>query len=85
MMAMDKAFIDKNVELSLELDSYLAEHFDLYEHIPNGALVIITVKADDDFNSKSLSLVRKSRSKRPVVEAEKSGSVWTLRPLAAAA
>jgi Family of unknown function (DUF5647) len=85
MSIMDKVFIDKNVKFSLELDSYLAEHFELYESIPNGAVVVITLRSDKDFTNKSIGIARRSRSKRPIIEAEKSGREWTLRPLSATA
>jgi hypothetical protein len=81
MANMSEKFIDKNVKLSLEFDSYIARHPELFDNIPDGATVIITLKGDDEFNTASISLVKRSKSKRPVVEAEKSGSVWNIKPL----
>jgi hypothetical protein len=77
---MTDAFIKKNVDLSLEFDNYLVKHPDAYAKIPNRAFVVITVKGDSKFSKESVSMVAKS-NKRKVVEAEKSGSKWNIRPL----
>lgn len=77
---MTDAFINKNVKLSLELDTYLAKHPDLYEKIPNGAYIIITVKNDRDFNIDSISTVKHLKRKR-IVEAHKVSNKWDIRPL----
>lgn len=77
---MTEAFIKKNVKLSLELDSYLAKHPDLFEKIPNGAYIVITVKNDRKFNDDSISTIKDIRRKR-VVEAHKVSNRWDIRPL----
>ncbi len=77
---MSEAFIKKNVKLSLEFDSYLAKHPKLFDEIPNGAYIVITINGDKKFNADSLSTVRNQRRKT-IVEAHKSQSSWTLRPL----
>jgi hypothetical protein len=77
---MSEAFIKKNVKLSLEFDDYLARHPKLLSEIPNGAYIVITLRDDKKFNADSISLVRDKRRKR-IVEAHKSGSAWTIRPL----
>lgn len=77
---MSEAFIKKNVKLSLEFDDYLVKHPNLFSEIPNGAYVVITLNGDQKFNAESLSLVRDRRRKK-VVEAHKSGSSWSVRPL----
>jgi hypothetical protein len=77
---MSEAFIKKNIKLSLEFDEYLAKHPNLYEEIPNGAYIVVTLNSDKKFNDESLSLIRDKRRKK-VVEAHKSGAAWTVRPL----
>lgn len=77
---MSEAFIKKNVKLSLEFDEYLAKHPDLFGQIPNGAYVVITIRGDSKFNADSISTVRDRKHKK-VIEAHKSSSHWSLRPL----
>lgn len=77
---MSDAFIKKNVKLSLEFDDYLVKHPSLFSEIPNGAYIVITLKDDKGFNTESLSLVKDKRRKK-VIEAHKSGSDWSIRPL----
>lgn len=81
---MSEAFIKKNVKLSLEFDDYLVKHPKLFSEIPNGAYIVITLNGDKKFNLESLSLIRDKRRKK-IVEAHKSGSVWSVRPLELAA
>jgi len=77
---MSEAFIEKSVKLSLEFDDYIAKHPKLFSEIPNGAYIVITLSNDKVFNDESLSLIRDTRRKK-VVEAHKSGTSWTIRPL----
>lgn len=77
---MTEAFIKKNVKLSLEFDTYLANHPVLFEKIPNGAYIVITIKDDIEFNKDSISTVKRIRNKK-VIEAHKTASRWNLRPL----
>jgi hypothetical protein len=77
---MSEAFIKKNVRLSLEFDDYLVKHPKLFSEIPNGAYIVITLNGDKKFNTESISLIRDKQRKK-VVEAHKSGSAWSIRPL----
>lgn len=77
---MSEAFIKKNVKLSLEFDEYLVKHPKLFSDIPNGAYIVITLSNDSKFNTQSLSLIKDKRRKK-VVEAHKSGTAWSVRPL----
>lgn len=77
---MSDAFIKKNVRLSLEFDSYLAKHPSLFDQIPNGAYIVITVSGDNKFNADSLSTVKDRRHKK-IVEARKLRAGWSLREL----
>lgn len=73
---MTKKLIEKNIKLSLEFDTYLNKHPDLYAKIPNGAHVFITVKGDNRFNQSSAENVSSVHGK--VVEARKEGGRWTV-------
>lgn len=77
---MSEAFIKKNVKLSLEFDDYLVKHPKLFSEIPNGAYIVITLNGDRKFNVESLSLIKDKRRKK-IVEAHKTGSAWSIRPL----
>lgn len=77
---MSEAFIKKNTKLLSEFDKYLIEHPNLWNKIPNGAHVILTVKGDEKFNTLSMSMVRDIKRKK-VIEAHKTDHRWTLRPL----
>jgi hypothetical protein len=77
---MTDAHIKKNIRLSLEFDNYIAKHPKLYDSIPNGAYIVITIKGDEKFNEDSISIVRKRKLKQ-AVEAHKTDSRWTIRPL----
>jgi hypothetical protein len=77
---MSEAFVRKNVKLSIEFDEYLAKHPALFKHIPAGAYIVITVKGDEKFNANSVSIIRSKRTKK-VVEAHKTDSRWTIKPL----
>lgn len=77
---MSESFIKKNAKLSLEFDAYVAKHPQLFQDIPNGAYIVITLQDDTQFNTESLSLIRDKRRKK-IVEAHRSGSAWRIRPL----
>jgi hypothetical protein len=78
---MTKQFVQKNIKLSLEFDDYLTKHPELYDSIPNGAVIVITLKSDKKFSNDSIAIVRKYHTKQPVVQAEKDSSSWSLSPL----
>lgn len=77
---MSETFIKRNVALSLEFDEYLFKHPELFNEIPDKAYIVITVSGDQRFNTQSLSLIKDKRRKK-IVEAHKSASAWTVRPL----
>lgn len=77
---MSETFINKNAKLSLEFDNYLVTHPQLFEDIPNGAYVVITLNDDAQFNAQSISLIKDKRRKK-IVEAHRAGSTWHVRPL----
>ena len=77
---MSEAFIKRNVKLLSEFDGYMTTHPELLDAIPNNAYVIVTLNDDQNFNRQSFLLVRNPRRKT-IVEAHKSGEVWSIRPL----
>jgi hypothetical protein len=82
MKPMTKKFVQKNIKLSLEFDKYLAKHPELYDEIPDGAVIVITLKYDKKFTADSISIVQKQHvAKQPVVKAEKARRKWSLSPL----
>ncbi len=78
---MSEQFVKKNVKLSLEFDNYLVKHLDMLDQIPDKSWIVLTINGDEDFNRDSISIARKSRSRRRFVEAHKSGRSWVVRPL----
>ena len=78
---MTQKYIDKNILLSIEFDKYIISHPELLASIPKGATIVITLNGDDEFNNASISVIKRSRSKRPVVEARKSDGSWRIAPL----
>lgn len=81
MKSMTKQFVQKNIELSLEFDNFLAKHPELYDSIPNGAVVVITLESDKKFSEASIQIVKHYPKKQPIVEARKENSEWVLHPL----
>jgi hypothetical protein len=75
-------FEQRNVKLLIEFDYYMAEHPEIFEQIPNNSWLIVTVDGDEKFNKESARLVSDIKRKK-VVEAHKSGTTWSLRPLQA--
>ncbi|HEY1644975.1 MAG TPA: DUF5647 family protein [Candidatus Saccharimonadales bacterium] len=78
---MTKKFVKKNIQLNLELDDYLTKHPKLYDTIPNGATLVITLKSDKKFTEDSISIAMSHKPKQPIIRAEKVRSGWTLSPL----
>jgi len=78
---MSKELADKYIELSLEFDKYMLRHPEVLDAIPNKAMLVVTRSGDEELNCHSIGLIRKSRSRRPVVEARKTGRSWEVRPL----
>jgi hypothetical protein len=82
MRSMTKKFVQKNIKLSLEFDKYLAKHPELYDEIPDGAVVVITLKYDKKFTADSISIIQSHyTAKQPIVKAEKARRKWSLSPL----
>ncbi len=78
-MTHSKNFVQKNIKLHMELDKILFADLDLFDLIPNGAHLIVTVEGDEKFNTESRSMVKNIKPSK-VVEAHKSGGKWSLHP-----
>ena len=77
---MSRELIKKNLQLSLELDSYIAKHPSVLKTFPAGISIIITSSSDKQLSDANRSVARNSSGR--FVEAYKSNNRWTIRPLA---
>ena len=74
---MRNEFIQKNIKLSLDFDSYASRNPKIYDNIPKGSWVVLTVKGDAKFNRLSKSLVKNARVKKEkIVIAQRDGKKW---------
>lgn len=79
---MSNEFIQKNMKLSLDFDSYASRNPKVYDNIPNGSWVVLTVKGDRKFNQESKSILINSKvNKNKVVIAHKEGKQWKVSKL----
>ena len=79
---MTKQDIKKNVRLSLEFDDYLAQHSEIYDKIPKGAVIVVTSGTDQEFRKASSDWTKRYPNKQTVVEARKYPTKWVLKSLA---
>jgi len=64
----DKEFFDKSLTLSFEFSRYIIAHPEIEEDIPKGALVILLLEDDPDFNELAMELAQtKKETNQPVV------------------
>jgi hypothetical protein len=64
----EKEFFDKSVTLSFEFSRYLIAHPEVEEQIPKGALVVLILEDDPDFNKRAMELAQsKKEANQPVV------------------
>lgn len=64
----EKEFFDKSVTLSFEFSRYLIAHPEVEEQIPKGALVVLILEDDPDFNKWAMELAQsKKEANQPVV------------------
>jgi len=81
MSQMTKKFVKKNIKLMLEFDDYLTKHPKLYDSIPDGAVVVMTLKYDKKFSDDSMSIAMSHKPQRPIIKAEKARTQWSLTHL----
>jgi hypothetical protein len=64
----DKEFFDKSLTLSFEFSRYIIGHPEVEEQIPKGALVVLILEDDPDFNRRAIELAQsKKEENQPVV------------------
>lgn len=64
----DKEFSDKSLTLSFEFSRYILAHPEVEEQIPKGALVVLLLEDDPDFNKRAMGLAQAKREElQPVV------------------
>jgi len=64
----DKDFFDKSLTLSFEFSRYIIGHPEMEEQIPKGALVVLLLEDDPDFNQRAMELAKTKReANQPVV------------------
>ncbi len=77
---MSNAFVQKNIKLSHDFDSYASRNPAIYHQIPNNSWVILTIKGDSHFNKQSRSIAYSPVIKKhKVVVAEKNGKKWHVK------
>ena len=64
----DKEFFDKSLTLSFEFSRYIIGHPEVEEQIPKGALVVLILEDDPEFNRRAMELAQsKKEENQPVV------------------
>ena len=64
----DKEFFDKSLTLSFEFSRYVIAHSEIDEQIPKGALVVLLLEDDPEFNERAIELAQAQRETgQPVV------------------
>ena len=57
----DKDFFDKSLTLSFEFSRYLVAHPEMEARIPKGALVVLLLEEDPEFNEQAIQLAQAKR------------------------
>lgn len=61
-------FFNKSLTLSFEFNRYLLAHPEIEQKIPRGALVVLLLEDDPEFNQKAIELARNKREpEQPLV------------------
>jgi hypothetical protein len=64
----DKEFFDKSLILSFEFSRYIIAHPEVEEQVPKGALVVLTLEDDPEFNKRAIELAQTKReADQPIV------------------
>ncbi len=64
----DKEFFDKSLTLSFEFSRYLIAHPEVEEQIQKGALVVLLLEDDPEFNQRAIELAQaKKERSQPIV------------------
>jgi len=57
----DKELFDKSLTLSFEFSRYLIAHPEIDEQIPKGALVVLLLESEPEFNERAIELAQDQR------------------------
>ena len=57
----EKEFFDKSLTLSFEFSRYIIAHPEVEEQVPKGALVVLILEDDPDFNQRAKELAQTKR------------------------
>jgi hypothetical protein len=64
----DKEFFEKSLTLSFEFSRYIIAHPEVEEQVPKGALVVLTLEDDPEFNKRAIELAQTKReADQPIV------------------
>ena len=64
----EKEFFDKSLTLSFEFSRYVLNHPEVEEQVPKGALVVLLLEDDPDFNKRAMELAQvQKEEKQPMV------------------
>ena len=64
----EKDFFDKTLTLSFEFSRYILAHPEIEDQIPKGALVVLVLEDEPEFNQRAIELAQaKKEANQPVV------------------
>lgn len=64
----DKEFFDKSLALSFEFSRYIIAHPEMEEQIPRGALVVLLLEDDPEFNQRAIEVAQANKeTNQPVI------------------
>jgi hypothetical protein len=61
MRMTDKEIFDKSLTLSIEFSRYLIAHPEVEDQVPKGALVVLLLGDDPEFNKRAMELAQAGR------------------------
>ena len=79
-----KTRIRKNLSLSADFNAYLLRNPKVMDKLPKKICIVFEDKKDGIFSRANLNTAKEASSKEKCFVASKSGSRWSLRPLATA-
>jgi hypothetical protein len=79
-----KTRIRKNLSLSADFNAYLLRNPKVMDKLPRKASIVFEDKKDSAFSRANLNTAKESSGKEKYFVASKSGSRWSVRPLASA-
>jgi hypothetical protein len=74
--------VEKNLALSADFNSYLMKNPNVMGKLPNKICIVFEVKNDKSLSQANLKVAEELSNKKGCFVASKSGSRWSLRPLA---